>query len=202
MKRGPRLARELLVLVTVSTLVGLCSTHAGATCGDIPPASTLPADEVCPGWVRDGETQTAETLEELTDIINGGAHLFVTYGFVAAAFQDYAGEVGGAPVLISLQVYNQGTAENAEALYNDLDSGWGDPVGDWEGSGDARMRMAFGFVTFQFWEECFFVTVIANAGGEDSVPHVRCLADEVLSGIQQATPIAQPTWGAIKRAFF
>ena len=194
------ITRSILVLLTLATAAGV-GMPARAACEDVDPLGLLPIDEACPGWVRDGEAQTAYTIEELTDIIDGGAYLYEQYGFVAAAFQNYAGEIAGEPVSMTLSVFNQGTAENAEALYNDPGSGSGDPVGDWEGLGEARMRIAFGIVSFQFWESCFFVSIVVPAGGEDAVPHARCIAEEVLGLIGGATPVRTSSWGRVKGSY-
>ena len=187
-------------LLALWALLGLFlfPTAATATCAEIDPLEVLPADEVCPSWVRDGDPMTAYTLEELTLIINGAAYLYDQYGFVAAAFQNYAGEVLGVPTYMTLSTFNQGSADNAAALYHDSNSGSGDPILDWSGSGEARVRVDFGYVTFQFWEECFFVTIVVGSGGEDAVPEARCIAEETVRLIDEPLPIAMPGWGFIK----
>lgn len=174
---------------------------ASATCADIDPLFVLPADDDCPGWTRDGEPMTAYTIEELMLIIDGEAFLYAQYGFVAAAFQNYAGEVQGEPVVITLSAFNQGTPENAEALYLDPNSGGGDPVTDWPGTGAARIEANFGFVRLQFWEECFFVSVLATSGGDAAVPAVRCLGIQVVALIQGPSPTESGTWGRVKSLY-
>ncbi len=102
---------------------------------------------------------------------------------------------------MTLSVFNQRTAENGEALYYDPDSGSGDPVGDWGGSGAARRRIAFGIVSFQFWEECFFVSIVVTSGSDAAVPHARGIAEGVTDLILGATQSRSITWGEIKVAF-
>ena len=201
MKRttGPRSAA--LLVLTILSLVTSAHLPVQATCEEIDPLLVLPNDGVCQGWIRDGEPVKATTIEELAEIIDGAAYLYGQYGFVAAAFQNYSGEVAGEPTLMTLAAFNQGTAENAEALYNDSDSGSGDPVGDWNGTGQARMRIAFGTVTFQFWETCFFVSIIVVTGGEEAVPAARCIADAVVNLIQNPTAADQRTWGGLRILF-
>lgn len=182
------------LIVTITPILAI----AQPPCNEIDPPLLVPESDVCPGWVTDGEMQTAYTYEELTDVINGAAHLYEQYGFVAAAFQNYLGEVGEEVSPMTLSVFNQGTAANAEALYDDMNSGSGDPVDDWGGTGDARMRIAFGTVSFQFWENCFFVGIVVVVGGEAAVPHARCFADEIVGRIQDPTPVEPQTWGGLK----
>lgn len=191
----------------ITALAILCASGlalgiaAHAACDSIDPLGVLPEDGGCPGWNRDGAPMTAYTLEELMTIIDGMAMLYDQYGFVAAAFQNYLGEISGLPTGATLAAFNLGSATNAQALYLDPESGWGDAVTDWEGSGAARMRHDFGYVTFQFWEECFFVTIVVGAGDQGLDAAARCLADAALGRIQGATPSAIDDWGAIKAQF-
>lgn len=199
----PHRARRLLIPLVGLLLVGSVSpgTSARAECEVIDPLNVLPGDAACPGWVRDGEPMAAYTLEELMLIIDGGAMLYGQYGFVAAAFQNYAGDAGGTPTAATLSAFNQGSAENAHALYLDPESGWGDPVVDWGGAGAARVRLDFGYATFQFWEACFYVSIVVGPGDEGLGPAARCLAEAAVERIQGATPAAIDDWGAIKAQF-
>lgn len=191
----------LLLLATLLLMLGTAHTPAVASCDQIDPLIVLPADEACPGWTRDGDPMTAYNIEELTLIINGEAYFYEQYGFVAAAFQNYAGEVGGEPAAMTLAAFNQGTAANAAALYHDSNSGSGDPVADWDGCGEARVRVAFGFVTFQFWEACFFVSIVITSGGEQGVPDAHCMASQVVGLIEEPSPAKTQTWGNIKALY-
>ncbi len=173
-----------------------------AECADVDPVSVLPGDGEVPGWVRDGEPATAYSLEELTELIDGAAFLYEQYGFVAAAFQNYLGEVSGEEAQMTLSAFNQGTAENAQALFHDPESGGGDPVGDWPGSGEARIEASpFGWIRFQFWEECFFISIYIDHGGDEAASAVRAMAEATLGLIQGASPAAQSTWSAIKELY-
>ncbi len=193
----PGVLASLIALVAVLAL----STPARGDCAEIEPLLLLPADEACPGWTRDGEPLTAHTQEELSTIIDGQAFLYVAYGFVAAAFQNYAAEIAGEPTAATVAVFNQGTPQNAQALYQDPGSGEGTPVADWPGTGSARIQVAFGSVMFQFQEACFFTSIVLMPGDEATVPEVRCLAERVLDLIQGATPASGATWGEIKTYF-
>jgi len=188
-------------LVAVLGVVLGRAAPAGATCAQIEPLGALPGDQVCPGWSRDGEALTAHTPEELAEIINGGAFLYISYGFVAAAFQNYAAEIFGVPTTTFAAVFNQGTLENALALYQDPGSGSGTPVLDWPGSGAARLEVGFGTVTFQFYQDCFYASLVLLPGDETSVPEICCLAEAVLDLIQGATPTRSVSWGTIKTVF-
>jgi hypothetical protein len=187
------------VLLLAAALAGAGST-ARADCAAIDPLSLLPPEGAC-DWARDGVPQSAHTLEELAQIIDGGAFLFGQYGFVAAVFGNYAGEIGGEPAAVTVSIFNQGTAANAEALYTDPNSGSGDPLPGWVGSGAARYRAAFGFFTCEFWEECFYGSIVFTAGGDAAMPEALCLGQAIVDAISQATPAQTLRWGDVKAAF-
>ncbi len=192
-------AAAALVLLFATALVGAGSI-ARADCAAIDPLSLLPPDGAC-DWARDGVPQSAYTIEELAQIIDGGAFLFEQHGFVAAVFENYTGEIEGEPAAATVSIYNQGTAANAEALFNDPNSGSGDPLPGWIGSGAARYRTAFGFFTCEFWEACFYGSIVFAAGGEAALPEALCLGQTIVAAISQATPAQTLRWSDVKAAF-
>jgi hypothetical protein len=188
-------------LFAFALLSSIIATPAAASCEAVDPLFMLPSDTDCAGWARDGEPRTAYTYEELTEIIDGGAGLFVEYGFVAAAFQNYLGDVAGAVVPATVSLFNQGTAENAHALFDDPNSGMGEPIDDWSGTGEARMRVAFGITTLQFREECFFGSIVVMSEDPAAVGAADCLALSIVTKIQGAVPTRPASWSAIRWAF-
>jgi hypothetical protein len=193
---GRRSSLIMFLLIAFSVSTSIC-----LACVDTDPAYCVPVAESCSGWSHADELRTAYNYEELTVIINGGASFYMGYGFVAAAFQNYAGEPLGTPTTVTLNLFNQGSPENALALYQDPESGSGDPVADWPGSGEARVRVAFGVITFQFREGCFFASLVMIPGDETVLDHVTCLATETMNLIQAETPVTLDSWGNIKRGF-
>ena len=189
----------LLLISAWILLPGLGST-ATLACGDIDPADLIPGNEACEGVVLDGPAQTAYTLSELTAVINGEAFLYTGHGWVSSAFQNYAVDVADSAAA-TLSLFNQGTATNAEALYNDPQSGGGDAIGDWSGSGAARLQAAFGVTTLQFWEECLFVKIVILSESPEATVAARCLADALVTIIQGQTPMDVETWSAIKALY-
>jgi hypothetical protein len=189
----------LLLVAALTVIPGLGSTPTLA-CGDVDPVDLIPGSEACEGVVLDGDVQSAYTLAELTAVINGEAFLYTGYGWVASAFQNYTVDTG-APVAATLSLFNQGTAANAEALYNDPQSGSGDAIGDWGGSGAARLRAGFGVTTLQFWEECLFVKIVVLSESPEATHAARCLADALVILIQGQTPMDVETWSAIKALY-
>lgn len=176
-------------------------TPARADCGGVEPLAVMPADGACPTWNRDGAPQTAHTDQELFELINGGAALYIQYGFVAAAVQNYAGEVAGEPSGATLSLYNQGSAENAEALFLDEGSGTGTPIEDWGGTGLARIQAAFGMTVLDLQEACFFARVLVVNDEPGGIDAAHCLARKVVELIQGAVPAEHGSWGGAKSRF-
>jgi hypothetical protein len=189
----------LLLAVALTWIPGPGSAPTLA-CGDIDPVDLIPGNEACEGVALDGSPQGAYDLSELMAVINGEAPLYTGHGWVSAAFQNYTVAVAGS-ASATLSLFNQGTSANAQALYDDPQSGSGDPIGDWSGSGDARLRVAFGVTTLQFWEECLFVKIVILSESAEATIAARCLADALVTIIQGQTPMDVETWSAIKALY-
>lgn len=75
------------------------------------------------GWVYSGSGWIANNGSELTQQIDGGAELYIKYGFTEAASQLYHGTINEISCETELTVYNLSTADNAVALFEDPDLG-------------------------------------------------------------------------------
>ena len=76
----------------------------------------LPKDDDIQGWKGSGEVRTASNYDELYGYIDGAGVIYIDYGF-----EFYAGQLYNDPNGLELEVaiYDQGSAENARALYED-----------------------------------------------------------------------------------
>lgn len=196
------------VLHLARCLLGLAVCFAAAVsvppvraCEDIDPLLAVPGDGTCAGVVPDGEPQTASTYEELTGIIDGAAALYDQYGFVAAAFQNYAVDVGGTPAASTLSLFNQGSSAQAAALFDDPSSGSGTAVEGWGGTGAARMRVAFGVTTLEFHEACFFGRIVVLSGEAAAATAARCLGEAAAGMVHAEVSVSPPSWGAVKAMY-
>lgn len=172
---------------------------ANESCAAHNPLLALPDHGACPNFIPDGPALHADTYEELVAFIGDPpASLYIAYGFVAAAFQNYLVEVEATPEPATVSAFNQGTADNAQGLYDDPQSGFGTPIADWSGTGDARLALIQDRALIYFWERCFYSVTIAPAPGGDAT-NARCQADEVLEKIQTLTRVEQSSWSALKR---
>jgi hypothetical protein len=73
------------------------------------------------GWMYSGSGWIANNGSELTQQIDGGAELYIKYGFTEAASQKYQGTINDISCEIVLTIYNLATSENAVALFDDPD---------------------------------------------------------------------------------
>ncbi len=169
-------------------------------CDGIGPVAMVPGGGTCAGVSPDAAAG-AYTYAELTGFVDGEAGLFDAYGFVAAAFQNCQVDAGGSAVGATLSLFNQGTPANAQALYGDAQSGSGDPIPDWAGSGEARWKVAFGVTSLQFYEECFFGRIVVISDDAAAAVAARCLGEATAFSIQGEVQADTPSWGCLKTRF-
>ena len=74
----------------------------------------LPADGDIVGWKRYEKTLQASTAEELYGIFDGGATLYIQYGFDSFVGQSYKALSG---TEMEVQIFNQGKSQNAEDIF-------------------------------------------------------------------------------------
>jgi len=76
----------------------------------------LPKNDEIEEWKREGENLTAPNPTDLFKIINGGASLYVKYGFQSYCGQTYK---NSKDVELEVSVFDQGNPQNARQLYQD-----------------------------------------------------------------------------------
>lgn len=149
------------------------------------PLDLLPVDNEISGWTRDGPPETAEDSQELWDMIDGEGQVYLDYGFVECARQVYDGNVQGLPAEIRhLYVFDQGSAENAKAVYDDERSGTGTAWTDDPAGTEARIDESALFAySIHFWEESFFVKLTIDQKTEEALDVLKLFARNVSSKI-------------------
>jgi len=110
----------------------------------------LPGPEAIQGWAQAGSPQTAEG-QDLFSLIDGGAELFLRFGFERAVAQEYAGGKGGA---MRLEIYRMQDQAGARAVYAQK-----------IGQDAAPLRIGVAGVQGDyyliFWQDRYFVTITA-----------------------------------------
>ena len=76
----------------------------------------LPKDDEIMGWRMDGEILTAPNSADLFKIINGGASLYLKYGFQSYCGQTYKNFKDNE---LEVSVFDQKSPQNARQLYQD-----------------------------------------------------------------------------------
>ena len=107
-----RIGALLVALLFISC--GEKSTNGPDT--SVEAADLLPRDGDIQGWKRSGPIETAFNYDELYEYIDGEGVLYIDHGFEAYAGQRYSGPEG---MEVEVEIYDQGSAENARTLYED-----------------------------------------------------------------------------------
>ena len=161
------------------TALGVCvaPTVAAADAGDRAIVLVLPGAADTRPWVPDGPAQVAEG-QDLFALINGGAELFLRYGFERAAVQSY--NLGGGRQ-IQVEVYQMRTPDGAAEVFTRR-VGPGDlPLT----IGDSGVRGEY-YVLFR--RGCFFVTVAAG----DTNPDAKAAVLRIARAVEKRIPATCP----------
>ena len=76
----------------------------------------LPKDDEIKNWKKDGEFLKATNSEDLFKLMNGGASLYLKYGFKSFCGQTYKNSKG---VELEVSIFDQGSPQNTRQLYQD-----------------------------------------------------------------------------------
>jgi hypothetical protein len=109
--------------------------------------------------------------QELFDFINGGAPIFLEYGFRRAAIQRYALSTGSS---VSAEIYEMGSSAAAYGIFSFQSVG----VERGSGPGDGGV---VGSYYVSFWKERYLVTVT----GEDETAETREILMDLARSIEQ-----------------
>jgi hypothetical protein len=115
------LTKQFLILASI-LILGNCTKDTGKN-NALTIEDMLVKNNEITGWVYSGSGWIANNGSELFTNIDGGAELYIKYGFIEAANQLYEGNINDASRQISLTLYNLGTNENVLALFDDPDLG-------------------------------------------------------------------------------
>jgi len=142
------------------------------------------------GWVYSGTAWIANNGSELTQQINGGAELYIKYGFIEAACQYYQGTINDISCEMVLTIYNLGTSENVMALFGDPDLGltsaltWSDNP-----AGEAARYIRYSGLTqvMCFYRGNYMVYLTLNYDTEESLNIIKQFCYNVDEKVRQMT---------------
>ena len=149
------------------------------------PADLLPDDDDISSWKSIGAYEEANDYDELFDLINGGAEVFIDHGFTSAAFQIYNYCIGDVctTLMLHLRIYDQGSAANAQIIYDKVAIGIGIPL---VGAGTEARVDERGLASYmvEFWQRNFFVQVIMEEKTDEALNVAKLFASHVSSEIR------------------
>jgi hypothetical protein len=143
------------------------------------PIDLLPKAGEISGWSPQGDAEEW-VGDALYQPINGEAEIYMRYGFQEAAFQDYQGSGSWANTVLSVRVFEQESAAQAKALYEDPGSGTGAPWTGGDAAGDQARTEQFALsCTVEFYEQQYFVHINIASGDDQALDMVKLFARNV-----------------------
>jgi len=120
----------------------------------------LPAEDELPGW-GPGERRTVSSSRGLYDYMNGGAEVYLDYGFQDLAVGEWISP-GGDP--LKVEVYRMGSAKSAYGMFTQ--DTWGEDTDVGRGA-----QIQGGIL--RFWKGEYFVRVFMWRGYEEYLTTIR-----------------------------
>ncbi len=146
---------------------------AAAPAADKAPVHTvdlLPAADELAGWEA-GKRRTVSSSRGLYDYMNGGAEIYIDYGFHDLAVGEWTFP-GGDP--LKVEVYRMGRPKSAFGMFTQ--DTWGKPVEIGQGG-----QIQGG--TLRFWKGSYFVRVFMWRGYQDHLTEIMDMGRAVADGI-------------------
>lgn len=144
------------------------------------PEELLIKDNEISGWVRSGDFLTATSAGELNNRINGEAVIYTNRGFVEAVKQEYQGNILGNTETIELGIFDQGTDENAQSVFDELVLQMSSPI-DWMADSDdwAKIERFPLSQKLIFWKEKYFVSLTVTSGLDEAMNVLKTFGNNV-----------------------
>jgi hypothetical protein len=159
-KKLSRVSPELFLLAVALVLAAACATRGGAGL-----VKLLPGDEVVPGWRLKGEPQRFAG-QDLFTYIDGGADIYIEYGFSEVLVQDYEGPGGKT---ISAEVFAMSDPGAAFGMYAFKKSDKGRAVGS---GGRAQIEDYY----LNLWKGRYLVTLTGFDSDPETLAGLEALA--------------------------
>jgi len=167
-----------ILLIFISLL--FCTKENTSNPGPVTPEDLLTKDNEISGWGISGDFWIASSAGDLNNRINGEAVIYTNRGFVEAAKQEYQGNILGNTETIELRIFDQGIAENARSVFNELVLQMSSPI-DWTAeSGDwAKIERFPLSQKLIFWKDKYFVSLTITSGLDEALNVLKTFANNV-----------------------
>ncbi len=116
MNREKRIGICVLILIMVLSFFQLWGEKLSESSEKPEGILFLPKDDEIKDWKKDGEFLKATNSDDLFKLMNGGASLYLKYGFQFYSGQAYKNSKG---VEVEVSIFDQGSPQNARRLYQD-----------------------------------------------------------------------------------
>ncbi|MBE0642870.1 MAG: hypothetical protein IH600_02215 [Bacteroidetes bacterium] len=127
-----RLSFPMIILMFIATLPACDKSDSGSDPNIVSISDLLPRENEISGWARNAGSDgswRATSASELQEQINGGSELYTNHGFIEAAMQNFSGTVNTqSGVVCEIQVYDQGSENDANAVFDDPNNIFASPV--------------------------------------------------------------------------
>ena len=165
-----RLVRFLLVSALI-VVVSFCSDSNEAS-QDIILRDLVPQESALGGWAEEGELQEFKE-EDLYIYINGGAEIYLEYGFKSVVIQDYA---DGAGHSISLEIFEMTDPASAYGMFTFKISGEGQRIE----LGDGGELESY---YLNFWKGPYLVTLTGFDDSPETIEGLQMIGRTVAAKI-------------------
>lgn len=174
---------KIPLIFTTILLFLACANEEGPTAIDV--VDLIPTNNEISGWVRDGNMDVAENETQLYDLIDGDGEVYLDYGFVKCAFQNFQGQVLGNPRDVEVRAFDMGNSTNAQEVYDDIrlvsdEVPWIE-VG--HAGTEARIESSSGYHMIEFWEERFYVDILIIDQTQEALNVAKLFAINVSDAI-------------------
>jgi len=164
-----------------------CNPPANPTGHD--PRALVPENNEVSGWTRSGSLDTADTVEELTELIGPSAQTYADNGFGAFCVQGFAGTITGGTTTIELRVADMQDTTHARSIYAAFAaSGQVAWTGDNPGT-EARVFSDSSACVIDFWSRTFYVWLRIDTGSVPATEAARYFARVVGHKADSTTPV-------------
>lgn len=176
----PSVALTCAARLALICAVFICAACAVASAGKTAEARggpAVPDDRFTPGWVKSGPTMRF-TPTSLFDYIDGGAELFLEFGFKELLVQRYAR--GGTE--LTLEIYEMDSPEAALGIYltrSDAET----PVAGIQARNTGTAQQV------TVLKGSVFLLVNNFGGGDESLPAMAALVNRALQRVPQGRPV-------------
>jgi hypothetical protein len=178
----------IIALLALIALPGCSKQDTSSTPNVVSISDLLPKDNEISGWSRVAGSDAswlATNSTELQEKIDGGYELYANHGFVEAAMQKFSGTVNGQPKIeLEVQVYNQNTAALADAVFDDPNNVFANPITP-TNPPSVKAQITKNLVyTMKYTKNKYYVLLTILSGDDKAQDVIEVFANNVASKIK------------------